>query len=216
MGTVTKSAVTIWYKPNYKHTSSSEVNLHKLPERIEFIDTFECSKTSSIQIKNPDGTLKAEVMPRVYIVKYAAYTENETENPDEEVDIMTRIEKATASQGSSDESRPKLHGFVLEGRSPYATGSSSQMRALEIAVFSGMPVVCVGRSDPGGRVTTNETDLTIEGSNLDANKARLLLMASMLKLGRLPKAEDPRNPTEAERQAAIGKIAKFQEIFETH
>jgi hypothetical protein len=63
---------------------------------------------------------------------------------------------------------------------------------------------------------TDEGDLFIEGSNLDANKARLLLIASMLKLGRLPKARDPREPTAAEREAVVEKIREFQEIFETH
>ena len=41
-------------------------------------------------------------------------------------------------------------------------------------------------------------------------------MSSMLKLGRLPKARDPRHPTTEEREAAITKIAEFQELFETH
>ena len=46
----------------------------------------------------------------------------------------------------------------------------------------------------------------IEGSNLDTNKARLLLLASLMKLGRIPKARDPRNPTAAERKAAMAKV----------
>ena len=33
--------VTIWYKPAYKHTSSSEVNLTQLPEDVEFLDSDE-------------------------------------------------------------------------------------------------------------------------------------------------------------------------------
>ena len=65
-------------------------------------------------------------------------------------------------------------------------------------------------------MTTDPKDLTIEGSNMDTIKARLLLIASMLKLGRLPKVSDPRNPTAAERQAVVDRIAQFQEIFETH
>ena len=58
--------------------------------------------------------------------------------------------------------------------------------------------------------------MSITGSNLDTNKARLLLIASLLKLGRLPKAKDPRNPTGKERDAVIAKVAEFQEIFESH
>ena len=116
----------------------------------------------------------------------------------------------------ADDKSPKLHGLVLEGTSPYGLGSTSQMAALAIAVYSGLPVVRVGRSDPGGRVPGFMHDLSIAGSNLDANKARLLLMASMLKLGRFPRAKDPRNPTSKEKDALLAKIAEFQEIFETH
>ncbi len=90
------------------------------------------------------------------------------------------------------------------------------MAALAIAAYSGMPVVRVGRADPGGRVPGEMHDLSIAGSNLDTNKARLLLMASMLKLGRFPKAQDPRNPSAKEKEATLAKIAEFQEIFETH
>ena len=58
--------------------------------------------------------------------------------------------------------------------------------------------------------------MVIVGSNLDTNKARLLLMSAMLKLGRLPKAKDPRYPTSTERVAVVTKLAKFQDIFDTH
>ena len=95
-------------------------------------------------------------------------------------------------------------------------GSGSQMAALAIATFSGMPVVRVGRADPGGRVPNDRGGHTIAGSNLDANKARLLLMASMMKLGRLPKARDPRNPTKPEQDAVAAKLAEYQQIFEDH
>jgi hypothetical protein len=168
-------------------------------------------------VKNRDGTLREQAIPRVHLVKFGSYgQENETNNPVHEVDIMARIDTALEEQGSLDENKPKLHGLVLEGLSPYGMGAGGQMAALEIAAMSGMPVVRVGRSDPGGRTGTIPFDLTIEGSNLDTNKARLLLIAAMLKLGRPPKANDPRHPTREERGAVIAKIAEFQEIFENH
>ncbi len=217
LGSVKHSVVTIWYRPNYKHGSTSEVNINKLPTKLEFQNKVGDTQKVSIRVKKADGTLRYEVIPRVHIFKYSHYLqEDETETPDHEVDIIARIKKASAEQYDSDENVPKLHGFVLEGTSPYATGTRSQMRALEIAALSGIPVARVGRSDPGGRVLTIDDDLFIEGSNLDANKARLLLIASMLKLGRLPKARNPRNPTAGEREAIIEKIREFQEIFEMH
>jgi L-asparaginase len=74
----------------------------------------------------------------------------------------------------------------------------------------------VGRADPGGMVPPGRWPYGISGSNLDTNKARLLLMASMLKLGRLPKAEDPRRPTPAERSVLAEKVAEYQLIFDEH
>jgi len=79
-----------------------------------------------------------------------------------------------------------------------------------------MPVVRVSRGDPEGALPSNPNDLTIEGTNLDATKARVLLRAAMLRLGRLPKARDARNPTAQEREASLAAIARYQEIFETH
>ena len=63
---------------------------------------------------------------------------------------------------------------------------------------------------------TTLNDLTIEGSNLDSTKARTLLRAAMLKLGRLPKARDPWNPTNEEHASTVAAIARYQTIFVTH
>jgi L-asparaginase len=87
---------------------------------------------------------------------------------------------------------------------------------VSFAAASGIPVVRVGRSDPGGRVITDPRDFTIEGSNLDSTKARLLLIASMLKLGAFPRAKDALNPSSHERDQIVSKTAEFQKIFETH
>ena len=209
--------VTIWYKPAYRHTANSDVNLSRLPDVLQFADFAGGPDSVRVPVKDDAGELRPEAIPRVHIVKYGAYMdEDETANPDNEVDIIARIDRGLEAQGSADSSAPRLHGFVLEGSSPYGLASMSQHRALEVATFSGMPVVRVGRSDPGGRVPSGWDDLTIAGSNLDTNKARLLLMAAMLKLGRLPKARDPRNPTKEERGATVAKVAEFQEIFENH
>ena len=209
--------VTIWYRPAYKHTADSDVNLSRLPQELVFQDMAATASATTIRIKNDDGTLRPESIPRVSIVKYGSYMdEDDTQNPDDEVDIMARIQKALQDQRTADGSRPQLHGLILEGTSPYGMGSGSQMAALAIATFSGLPVVRVGRADPGGRVPTDRGGHTIAGSNLDANKARLLLIASMMKLGRLPKAADPRNPSKKEQDAVAAKLAEYQEIFENH
>ena len=156
--------VTIWYKPAYKHTAASDVNLSRLPQELVFQDVAGEAPATTVRIKNPDGTLRPDCIPRVSIVKYGSYMdEDDAQNPDDEVDIMARIQKALQDQRTVDESRPQLHGLVLEGTSPYGMGSGSQMAALAIATFSGMPVVRVGRADPGGRVPADRGGHTIAG-----------------------------------------------------
>jgi hypothetical protein len=65
-------------------------------------------------------------------------------------------------------------------------------------------------------VPRNPPYLYVSGSNLTANKARLLLMAALLKLGALPPASDADNPTEAELAAIKTTLDEYQEIFDSH
>ncbi|HLH76636.1 MAG TPA: asparaginase domain-containing protein [Candidatus Binataceae bacterium] len=207
--------VTIWYSPRYRHTANSLVNVSRLPSELALPMVDGQREPARLAIKNADGSLRGEAMARVHIVKYAHYSAD-GDDPEQEVDIMARLNKALAEQDNLDPGTPKLHGMVLEGSAAYGQGSNSQTAALTIASFSGLPVVRVGRADPGGRVSADRHDLFIRGSNLDANKARLLLIAAMLRLGRLPRARDPRHPTAAESSATLAKIAQFQELFESH
>jgi len=207
--------VTIWYAPRYRHTASSLVNLSHLPSELSLSAADGQSTPARLAIKDPDGSLRGEVIPRVHIVKYAHYS-SDGDDAEQEVDIFARLNKALAEQENPDPSIAKLHGMVLEGSAAYGHGSNSQTAALTIATLSGLPVVRVGRSDPGGRVGFDPRDPFIQGSNLDANKARLLLIAAMLRLGRLPRARDPRHPTAAEWNATHAKVAQFQELFESH
>ena len=82
------------------------------------------------------------------------------------------------------------------------------------AVHSGLPVVRVGRGNTEGFVPPH--DLFIGGSNLTATKARLLLMACLMKFGSLPPATDPDHPTTAELDAIREKVAAYQAVFDTH
>jgi hypothetical protein len=78
-----------------------------------------------------------------------------------------------------------------------------------------MPVVRVGRGNTGG--TAYKLDpLSIAGNNLSATKARILLMAAMLKLGDPPPAADPFHPTPTEVEATQAAVAAYQELFDTH
>ena len=72
----------------------------------------------------------------------------------------------------------------------------------------------VGRGNPEG--FSDLDPLFISGSNLNAIKARLLLMAALMKLGSLPSASDPAQPTVAEIAATRKAVATYQQIFNTH
>jgi hypothetical protein len=83
------------------------------------------------------------------------------------------------------------------------------------AIFSGMPVVLAGRGNAEGFVPPPAPPF-IGGRNLTSTKARLLLMACLMKLGSLPAAADPDRPTAGEIDALQGKIRAYQEVFDTH
>ncbi len=76
--------------------------------------------------------------------------------------------------------------------------------------------VKVGRGNAEGMVPINPGTVFISGSNLTASKARLLLMASLMKFGALPPAANPACPTAEERKAVQAKVAEYQAVFSTH
>jgi L-asparaginase/Glu-tRNA(Gln) amidotransferase subunit D len=208
--------VMVWYRPAYKHTQTSEVNLRRLSGQVAFLDRAGDQSPTTVRIRDGERLLP-EVIPRIHLVKYGAYMdEDETDDPDVEVDVIARIARGLEQQSRASEGAPPFHGFVFEGLSPYAYGSGSQREALKVAAFSGMPVVRVGRADPGGTVPKRGWPQAVTGSNLDANKARMLLMASMLKLGRWPRAEDPRHPTPSESDALFAAVSAYQDLFDAH
>ena len=210
----TKAPIYIWFSPTYKHTATSDLALSKLPNEVKFQEYGDSEGTASVRIKDEDGSLRGDVIAPVHIVKYGHYmAEEDTNNPDVEVDITARIKRGIDQEA---EGSFNFHGFVLEAAAGSGSALPSQMAALAIAALSGMPVVRVGRGDHEGPIMTTLNDLTIEGSNLDSTKARTLLRAAMLKLGRLPKARDPWNPTNEEHASTVAAIARYQTIFVTH
>jgi hypothetical protein len=90
--------------------------------------------------------------------------------------------------------------------------------ALSRAALRGMPIVHVGRGNNEGFIAGGPTmnKLQINGGNLTATKARLLLMASIMKLGSLPVPKDPDHPIKEEKDAIIAKLKLYQEVFDTH
>jgi L-asparaginase/Glu-tRNA(Gln) amidotransferase subunit D len=126
------------------------------------------------------------------------------------VEILARIDKNLASF--------PLSGIVLEGSEPYGAANAQMSLALTRAALRGMPVVHVGRGNNEGFIAGGPTanKLQINGGNLTATKARLLLMASLMKFGSLPVPKDPDHATKDEKDGIIAKLKLYQEVFDTH
>ena len=106
--------------------------------------------------------------------------------------------------------------FVIEGFAPYGrSASNARTRLMLRAVQSGLPVVRVGRGNTSGFVPLDKPAF-IGGSNLTATRARLLLMACLMRFGALPPAANPDQPTAEETATTHEKVAAYQTIFNTH
>jgi hypothetical protein len=194
------------YVPATRHTHRSAVNLTRLPAEV----TGRLGTGAvRVAVKDAGGALLDAAIPKVTIVKDGNYTIDDwDDDPAREVDLLAQLERNLAAH--------PLAGFVVEGLSPYGRLTSSvRTRVMRRAAFSGLPVVLVGRGDAGGFVPPPAPPF-IGGRNLTATKARLLLMASLMKLGSLPAAGDPDRPTPGEVEATLARVREYQEIFDTH
>lgn len=210
LGTVGgESAPMLTYLPATRHTWRSEVNVTRLPREAMGV-RVEGGRIAQIRvpIKNPEGELLDAAIPKVTIVKDGNYLADDyTLDVEQQVDVLSQIDANLRSA--------PLAGFVYEGLSPYGTGTdNARNQAMLRAVHRGMPVVCVGRGNNEG--FTPGRDRFIGASNLTATKARLLLMACLMRFGSLPPAADPQRPTDAELAAIREKLAEYQAVFNTH
>ena len=196
--------------PGRRHTYKSAVNLRRLPASVKGVQRVNGVATHvPVQIKDAQGWLLGTALPQVRFAKSARYLPSSPDISGEgEVEIHARIESNLAEE--------PLAGFVAEGQAGNAKLTRPLDAALLQAAFSGMPVVRVGRGNAEGMIPRTRDGLTIGGSNLTANKARILLMACMMKLGSLPPAADAKNPTPQEIAAVKAKVVEYQAIFDSH
>ena len=197
------------YLPAHRHTWCSAVNLTSLPREVAFVRRAgRALETVRVAVKDGDGNLIESAIPKVAIVKDGAYAaETDLIDSERETDLIAITDQLLAGGG--------MGGIVFEGLTPYgATQAQARNQLLQRALFCGIPVVRVARGNAEGFVPAR--DPCIGGSNLTATKARILLMASLLKLGGLPAAADPDRPTTHERAALRRKVADYQAIFDTH
>jgi L-asparaginase len=197
------------YLPATKHTYMSEVNITRLPPKVLGVRRVgDQIKQIDVAIKSDKGELLDSAVPKVTIVKDGSYIADDyAEDPNREVDLIAQL--------ADNLQHAPLAGFVVEGLSPYGMMTSmGRHRMMLKAVHSGLPVVRVGRGNNEG--FTPVRDRFIGGLNLTSTKARLLLMACLMKFGSLPPAADPDKPTEAELNAIRKKLADYQKIFDSH
>lgn len=196
--------------PVWKHTRGSDVRLPLLPRAVVAVaGTIGDTRPHEVTVKDGAGAVTPEAIPHVSIVKHARFlTESAAGDPSTEVEIMARIRESLGNG--------RLAGFVAEANAPYGSTARSMDAALRVAALSGMPVVRVGRGNPEGWVPRERMRLSIAGANLTATKARLLLMACLMKFGSIPFAADPLHPTPEEVSHAEAAIAPYQEVFDTH
>lgn len=195
--------------PTRKHTWQSEVRVTSLPISIDG-QVRRDGKINPVTVilKNDAGELLPAAIPKVALMKGDSWFDDDGgPNPANEKGINANIQQLLEYP---------LAGIVAEGTAPYASLSASQTQALEQAVLNGLPVVRTARGDASGLVRVNADNLFIEGNNLTTTKARYLLAASLMKLGPLPYAKDPSQPSAAETAAIKSKIAQYQVIFESH
>ena len=201
--------IMMTYLPVYKHTYQSEVNTVRLPETAgavrkgaSGIERFE------ITVKDAEGKLLSDAIPVVSIVKDGGYSGLEIgDDPSIETDLIASIDQKLGLG--------RLAGFIFEGLVPYGIPTSEARRRVMLrAAMCGLPVVRVGRGKPQG--WADYDPYHISGANLTATKARLLLMACLMKFGSLPAASDPDNPTAAELSATAAAVEAYQVIFDTH
>ena len=202
-------AAVLHYVPALKHTYLSEVNLSRIPSSVPVARAGNGGVERAEQkIRDADGDLLESAIPSVTIVKDGGYYGEEYfDDPSVAADLEFQVARKLRAT--------RLGGFVIEGLTPYGTMTSSvRQGVLQRAIYSGLPVARVGRGSPEGFADPH--DYFIAGSNLTSTKARMLLMACLLRFGSLPPAKDPNKPTMDELAATRKAVAAYQAIFNTH
>lgn len=197
------------YLPGAKHTYLSDVNRTRLPDSVTgYLKSGNAFAPVDVPVKDSDGRLLETAIPKVNILKEGNYTpESVDAGPDREIDMLALMDDNFVNS--------PLAGFVIEGQAPYGTMTNSVRNALAVrASYCGMPVVRVGRGNNEGFAA--QAGVHIGGGNLTSTKARLLLLACLMKFGALPPAADPDNPTAEETAAVLDRVALYQAVFDTH
>ncbi len=201
--------IALTYLPVFKHTYRSELKLTTLPKSVKAATRGPSGiEVVDVAVKDSKGKLLPDAIPVVTISADGGYSGMDYgHDTAPEIDLIASIEHKLGLG--------LLTGFVIQGLVPYGrTPSHTRSKLLHKAAFSGIPVAQTGRGAPMG--FADPTPFHIAAGNLTAIKARLLLMACLLKFGSLPPAKDPDKPTGAELDAIRKAVAAYQAVFDTH
>lgn len=202
--------MTVGFVPNRRHTYTSDVRYTQIPAKVAGVRRSGDGriKRVDVAIKNAAGELLPTAIPNVAIVKGARWaTTSESADPAVAIEVLAQLDRALDEE--------PLSGLIGEGQQG-GSFAPAYDAAFNVVAASGVPVVKVSRGNPAGVIQPNENNLFIEGDNLTSTKARMLLMACLMRYGALPPAANPSRPTAAELTALKTAIAQYQAVFNTH
>ncbi len=207
----TTAGPKLTFLPLNRHGRTSEVRISAIPRIVSGLRRTSEGRIEHVQVEVKDaaGHLRGEAIPAVELLDFNSWM---TSNPPGARDpVDSRVQSMIAR--CLDEA--PLCGLV--GEAP-TSGHFDRNDALAIdrVAFSGFVVVKVSRGTPASILGEVEENFAIEGSNLNASKARVLLMACLLRFGCPPPAADPAHPTDAEKAAVRSHLARIQAVFNTH
>ena len=166
------------YRPARKHTYQSKVRISQLPDSVDGVHgTGGKIEVVPVPIKDAGGDLLPTAIPSVTFLKSGRYMPADRRG-------LSGIRNGHPGAHRANLKVAPLAGFVAEGTAPFGSLTNAIEAALMRGLCSGMPFVKVGRGNAEGMVPRNPPYLYISGTNMTANKARLLLMGAMMKLGR--------------------------------
>jgi hypothetical protein len=189
-------APAVTFRPEARHTWRSDLRLPVLPAAVAGL-------AGTVAVKDGSGHLRPEAMPAVTIVTYGRYG-------DDGCGAAGVAGWLAHARGAH-----QLAGIVAEGANPYGSMDPPTDAALKAAAMSGVPVVKCGRGNTAG-FTPRQEPWAISANNLTATKARVLLLAALLRLGAIPPPADPERPDPGELARIHAAVAAYQRIFDTH
>ncbi len=199
---------TLSFIPTRRHGKTSEVRFSLLPASVSGVRRGADGRLGPdpVAVKDGAGNLVGAAIPQVEVIDL-----NDWMSAPAPGSAPSAIDGLAARLLAES----PLPGIVAEGVQG-GHFDAAEVAALERAALQGIPVVKVFRGTTGGFVFPWPGNLQLEGSNLNASKARVLLMACLLRFGSPPPAVDPDHPSEAELSALHAYLAQLQVVFDTH